>query len=323
MLADESLVQVRLDYQLAPGAEGACPDETAFRKRVALRLGYDPFIRNDTADRMRVRIEQQRSQASARIDLTSSRGHILGSKKLDAVNCDEVVANAAFAASLALDPAAAARSGEQSTTETNTERPQTNAPPPPAVFPDAVATPTPKSEAPIPLRSSDVPTQLTGFLRIGAGAAVGTAPSVAPNLSFSGDLRRGWLSLGLEGRADLPASGMRSGIDIRTSLLAAGTSLCAHTAARFDLYGCIVLYAGALRGETREIAAPARDITPYIATGPRSGLRIEVTRTLGIDLRADLPFVLTETELTVGKATLWTTPTVGILGTAGASVALH
>jgi hypothetical protein len=308
-----AMPRARLDYRVPPILAPACPDEAAFRKRVALRIGYDPFVPATDTRAQQVRVEVTAPPEPLAIDVTlaNSEGLALGQKHLTEGTCDELVSSAAFAASLAIDPSAAMRAPWPDVS-----------PPAPTAEPSApvgAGAPAPPAPAARDAPASPPPPVEAGVVAA-AGIAVGAAPAATPVAVLGVDVRRAALSAGLEGRFDLAASDVIQDVEVRTSLLAAGVSLCGH----FDIAGpvsssaCAVGYVGALRGESLGIEQPRIDRTVYSAVAPRLAMHVRLGGTFGLVLRAEVPFVLTETELSVDDRVVWTTPLAALVTTAGA-----
>lgn len=308
------LPTLHLSYESPIG----CPDESRFRKHVALRLGYDPFVdaRETASRRLTVTIGGTESNRSVEIVLADEGSNrVIGQRRLSepAGNCDELVQNSAFAASLAIDPTAAAPSPPPEVA--TAPRPQAPAtlPPSPAEGPIAEtearnvppATPSITQETPAPGNP------IVASLRIGGTLGFGILKTPSWGITFGGSLRRGALSIGLEGRSDFPSTEDR----VRTSLLVGSAALCGH-ALSFDVvdpYACAVFYAGVMRGESSGISNPRRDATAYAAVAPRIGADVRVHRNVALGARLDAPFVATSTELTIDGKPVWVTPSVGLL----------
>jgi hypothetical protein len=129
--------------------------------------------------------------------------------------------------------------------------------------------------------------------------------------------RRGWWSLGLEGRGDLATTteldfnGARIG-EMETSLLMGALVPCAF---RGVLEGCALLAAGQTRASARGLAMPQQVTAPFVAVGARVGLEIPLGGILSWGAHADVLAPITETVLRVDGQPVWTSPAIsGALG---------
>jgi hypothetical protein len=320
--ADAPAPDLALDYQV-PAGEG-CPDETAFRRLVALRLGYDPFVVSTEAAHAKRKLAvvvPRATEGRATVTLVDARTKAtLGERKLNdpGAPCAELVSSAAFASSVAIDPAASLR-------------PPPTEPPPPAPPPEPAPAPTPTASprddrTPPPPAPSTSPAIVPSF-RLGAHGGIGVAPAPSFGLTLGASVRRLFYSAGIEGRFDLPAAderdaGVAAGarVTLRTSVIAGGANVCRHARARVvDLHGCVVAWAGAFRGESDGIPRRARETSPWFTVGPRLGAAIALFDQLDFDLRVDVPFAVTTIDLRVEDRVVWSTPTVSVLFGAGIS----
>lgn len=325
--ADEvrALPTLHLAYEIA-GHREACPDEPAFRRSVALRLGYDPFVPEGrpAARRLSVTVTET-APRSVTVTLLDDAGKVLGRRVINEPppDCGELVANAAFAASVAIDPSVLTRPAPPA----EIPAPGTSAPvEPPAEAAARRAPAEPHTEAPpAPARAAIVPS-----LRVGAATSFGVSPGAALGFVLGGSVRSGAVSAGLEGRLDLPTESERSlagapdrSVTVRTSLLVGGAHVCGHFgAARVVPYVCAVVFAGALRGASSGIASAKEDVSAYVAAGPRLGAALALSEHITIDLRIDVPFALAAVELRVDDRAVWTSPAVAAVAGVGASFVL-
>jgi len=122
-------------------------------------------------------------------------------------------------------------------------------------------------------------------------------------------LRGGGLSLGLEGRADLPAStSLRVG-EASTALLVASLVPCVHLR---TVATCALVTGGALRAAGRGLVDPRQVTLPYAALGARLAVAIPFTARLSLALHGDLSAPITKTELQVDGAAVWTAPILSV-----------
>jgi hypothetical protein len=335
---DAALPRLHLVYEVAAEAR-ECPDEATFRRDVAVRLGYDPFVAagEDAPRALQVAIAGARGRRSARLTLSEegTGGRVLGRRTLGSTRsgCDDLVADAAFAASVAIDPVHATSPAAPSGPAPAPERPAPPSPSipprsaPPAPPPSTALAPTPSRSPSPPAPASPPGAPLAILLRAGGAASVLVLPGASPEVALSASLRRRALFGGVELRYDAPASDQRATASgrtatVRADLLAAGVHLCvAFGDSWLAPYACAALDAGALRGRSEGVASPASDVSPYAAVAPRAGVLVRVAERVAFDARADVPFVLTATELRVDGRAAWTTPPVGVILGVGASVA--
>ena len=127
------------------------------------------------------------------------------------------------------------------------------------------------------------------------------------------------MSVGLEGRVDLPGQDDIDGVEggsVKTSLAAASVIPCFH---RRWLAVCGVFTAGAIRGQSRGLINPTIDTAPYLAGGIRAGAEIDLSSTFSLRVYGDLmvPVPVRVKELEPGQREFWVSPPVnGALGLA-------
>ncbi len=116
----------------------------------------------------------------------------------------------------------------------------------------------------------------------------GAANPAAPGVFVRVSLRRAWFSLGLDARYDIPITTPMEGVaqgEFTSALAAATLGACVHYRwAR----GCGVFVVGALQRESRGIATPQEEVTPYLAGGPRVGVSIPLASAWSIELSGDV-----------------------------------
>ena len=202
------IAPLHLTYTVA-GPPGECPEETTFRRLVALRLGVDPFVARGLAAERTLVVAIVGPPRTVTVTLVDAAGRALGERVIrePPPACEELVANAAFAASVAIDPTVLTRRGG----ETGQGREPDVAPPLPARA--LVPSPAPPAEKPAatpsspdgaPALSNAEAPSFVPSIGIGAGVSVGVLPSAAFGLTLGGSLRRGHVSAGVEGHFDLP-----------------------------------------------------------------------------------------------------------------------
>jgi hypothetical protein len=236
----------RLVYGRGEGAE-ECPDESALRRAVAARIGYDPFF---PWAPVTVTAEVRRSAGTlrGRITLVDQSGIQKGARELGVASgdCAELVSSMALAISIALDsltppPNPDPPPESASSDETPPSRPD---------IPEADAPPEPRPDASSQSAAKRDTVHLLGAL--GGHAAFGSTPAPTPGVSVGVEARYRRVGLWVEGRYDLPqTSETVSGVGaIRSYVLAASLAPCLHLD---PFFGCFVWTYGRLSGRGVEV----------------------------------------------------------------------
>jgi hypothetical protein len=291
-------------------AAAACPDETALRRAVEARLGYDPFLPWGGATLV-VRFERDTHGFTANVEMAAA-GASRGARTLrsDDPSCGGLVDATALAVSIALDtlrpPAPRPSEAEASTS------PDLPSAPAPSPTPSALL-----AEAPpqVPAGSSTPPKPVVG---LDAQSSVGTAPFVAAGISAWGRLQAGRASVGLEARVDLPSSSDEPGGSVSSWLVAGGLAPCFHLGPTF---ACAVGQLGSLQAAGGGVQHPKSGSDFFAAVGPRVGLEIPLTARLSVRLRADALVNLYRASVDLNGTPAWTASAVS--GTFGAGVAVR
>jgi hypothetical protein len=302
-IADE----VALHYE----ATGACPDRAAFQSMVTERLGYSPFA-DGAAKRAAVTLRGKR----ARIAITES-GQPIGERTLRAANCTELAETTALAIAIAIDAQAVyAEKPEPSD-------PKSAADPGPGPGPGSGPGPEPESKPAVEADAAPAPTpgrdhRLRPHVAAGVVAALGASPDPTAGATLQLGLRRGPLSLDLEGRTDR-ASHVDFGTGrVHASLTFAAVIPCYH---RGRFAGCGVLAVGALRGRGEDFVDAARVTSTFAAGGARVAYEVPIADRISARLHADLLGAFARTSLQVSGMDVWTLPPVS--GAAGVSAVGH
>jgi hypothetical protein len=250
----------RLVYVRGPGAE-QCPGEPAVRAAVAARLGYDPFFAW-ARDALFVDLTRAGGAFHVELKLVDADNLQRGARSLTVkgTDCSAVVDAMALTISLTIDPDSLTR---------GTPPP----PPPPPEPPAPPPAPPPPEPAPAPVPP---PPEESPPIHAHLGAAFVASDGAAPGIAFGalafGGVRRAALSLDLEGRVDVPASGHGdSGVVVRSWIAAASLVPCVHVG---WAYGCGVASAGWQTATAPEVGAPRTGGAFWAAAGPRLGLEI-------------------------------------------------
>jgi hypothetical protein len=283
--------KARLRYDVAPEVEG-CPSEASVRNAVGARLGYDPFDAS-AAETIAAAIAPGKDALEARVEVRDADGKATGSRVIRSPgrDCAELSEAMTLAISIAIDPLSITRPAPE---------PPPPAPPPPAACPPCKApppcpAPEPEPEAPVVFRAS-----------AGALVAFGVAPGpVTGGFGAGAGIRWRALSVGLEGRADIPVTAETDLGVVESHVLLATLVPCGH----YDLFSaCALLSAGALRGAMPDLGQ--RDTTFYAAAGVRAALEIPLYDALFGRVHADLQAPLTRTTLSLAGVEAWRTPPV-------------
>jgi hypothetical protein len=299
----------RLTYSRGAGASD-CPDVDVIRAGVAARLGYEPF--DDGAERLvSATVSRTGHGLEARIQIVGTDGEAAAERRLASrqADCSELASAMELAISIAIDPLAGSR-----------PRPVPPAPPPPSPPPPAslpappqvivVREPAPPSVARPPPPSPRVP--IVFLVRLGGLGTVGSVPAAAFGGTVQASVRRGALSIGIEGRGDIAVTteldfnGMRVG-EMETSLLMGALVPCAS---RGVLEGCALFAAGKLRASARGLQMPQQVTAPFAAVGARVGLELPLGSILSAGAHADVLAPITETVLRVSGQPVWTSPAI-------------
>lgn len=283
----------KLTYLRGPGAE-RCPDEAALRQAVAARLGYDVFF---PWARRTVVAEIRRDPRAfrARLQIVSEAGLVLGTRAIAATSddCGEVVRALALAVSIAVDDFGL-----------------DDVPPPdatPAIAEEKVAPPPEATVAPAPpptkAPDSPPPPSRRFATSLAVESSFGLAPAQTVGMAAGVELLAGPASLGLELRADLPASGDGGRID--TFVAAASLAPCLRS--RFLFYGCALVMVGDFHESGNVLHSRSGDGL-LVALGPRVGFEQPLGTRFGIFAHVDGLFIATRQAVSVDGSTVFTLP---------------
>lgn len=313
MASAEERRTFRLTYRRGAGA-ASCPDQALLMSSVSVHLGYVPWDPRAVPE-IRVEVARRASGIAARVRLRDNGG-VVGSRELSSpqARCDELAAAVALAIAIAIDPLnarLAPSSSPASAPATIPRRPirrqasdeeQDHA----ALVPRARA-PAPTSIVPPVQARPRRRYSLTAT--IGGLVAVGAAPAVAGGLEVRASLRWSWVSLGLEGRIDLPAEGEVRGFAVRSSLLLGSFGGCAHWSV---IEGCGLISAGALLASGDAGTRSHAVTVPYAAAVVRLGVDFPLGSFLSLRAHADLLTPLTRVILLddLTEEMLWNAPAI-------------
>ena len=298
----------RLEYVVAPGLR--CPASAQVKSEVSSRMAHDPWSRR--AKRViHLQVTSTVAGMEARIWVRQVTGRRVGERTFRSRegNCGELMEHVAFHLALVMDPLGLRFK----------RRPQVKRPPPPVERPASrPATPwvTPRVRSGVSLgkRQDHLAISLGGLFAVGAAAG-----DLSGGLTAQVRYRFWLMSVGLEGRVDLPAHEAIEGVEegrISTTLVAASVIPCFH---RQWLAVCGVFTAGAIRGQPRGLKNPTIETLPYLAGGIRAGVEIDLSPAFSLRLYGDLvvPAPVQFEEKSPGTRVFWTTPAInGALGLA-------
>lgn len=289
---------VRLDYRRGEGAE-QCPDEQAIRNAVAVRLGYNAF-RAEAPRSVIAVISRVGQRFTATISLRDASGAIVGEREVASAqaDCVELTEAMVLALSIAIDPLGRAREPVE-------------APEPPSAPPRAQQT---QPAEPSLEREQSWPSIQAG---LGLFASMGAQAHPSLGASVEARLRSSFLSLGLEGGAQLPTSVAASGGTVSTWLLAVSAVPCLH---RGSFGGCALLSLGALRAVPHDLPGAESVTAASFAAGGRIFWELPWVEVLRVRLFLDLVAPLARSTISLDGQAIWRSPPVA--GAAGAAATI-
>ena len=269
-VAEAAEHSARLVY-MRTGEATVCTDEEGLRSAVGKRLGYDPFVLYSP---MTIVVEvHPRASGGFEAELRiSGPGDItIGQRSLASPShdCRELVDALALNLSLAIDPVKAMHPSPSVPAD---EAPA--APPPPAEAP-------PPTLAPVVVAADRGDARATtwrpeSLIFLSAYGSAGQAPALTAGAILASQWRWRSLSLGVEARADWPASrAVAAQGSIRSHSVSGWLVLCYY---RGWFGGCAVAGIGEVFAESLAIGSPASDSAPYLAAGPRAVATFPVGR---------------------------------------------
>jgi hypothetical protein len=282
-------------YARGAGAE-KCPDEDAFRKEVASRLGYDPFFPYASRT-VSVEIEFANGKGTARVVFVDDKAFELGAQTIEGgPACEPLVRSAALAVSVSLEAVALAD-------------------PPPADPPSieekkdaaVVVEPTPSIEVVVPRKAPvhetprlPAPTRYRPVLSIAPQlwGGYGQWPVATFGIGWAVEVRYRALGVALEGRWDAPATlDFASGGSVQMQRGTGSLVPCGH-------FGVLALCGVASLGESW---ANGIDVTNartaaafYAAFGARVGLDVPLGSRFRWSFAAQAAAIATPMHIVVG-----------------------
>lgn len=287
----------RLTYVRGTGAE-RCPDEGELRSAVAARLGYDPFFPWAKATVV-AEIDRRSKGFHGHVAVLDEHGLVRGERSLDATteDCADVVRALALAISIGVDDLAT----------DPVPAPDAAPPSPPAREPaPPVPAPPPAEPRPSPPPEAE-PTRLEVASWIAPTASWGFAPATSLGAQADVDVRWRHVSLGVEGRADLPAGASTdTGGRIRTRVTAGALVACVRQPS--PLFACGVGMLGSFSESGSGLAAPRSTSALYAATGLRLGLELPLRGPLFFVAHADGLVTLFRHTVEIDQRGVYTLP---------------
>ena len=288
------------------GAE-SCPTRAGLENAVRAHLGYDPF--DASAPRaVFVRLFRRGDGLVGQLEVRDEHGIVSGTRELASPHrdCDELVSSLSIAIAISIDPLSLSRLQRVSSPSASSVVPAVPAPPPAPVL-----APTPRVErvevfVPSPRRPADV-------VRFRASAGLlgsyGSTPSVDIGFALQAGVEWRRVSIGIEGRADLPtAAAAGGGGEVAASLFMASIVPCAKAGM---LFGCALGSVGVLQGAGEGVSHGQRDTTVYGGVGGRAGIEFPFSAAFSLRVHGDILATLTRTTLQLNGRDAWTTPPVG------------
>ena len=285
----------RLVYARGPGAD-ACPDEDAFRKEVASRLGYDPFFPYASRT-VSVEIEFVGGKGRARVVFVDDKGFEQGAQTIEGgPACEPLVSSAALAISVSLEALAPAEPAPPPE-----EKKAVAAPPPVEVAPAPVEIVRPRTaprrEAPPPRAIARRRPALSLSPQIWAG--FGQWPVATFGVGAAVELRAPAFGVALEGRWDAPATLTFGASGDSAEVQRATGSLvpCAHWSV---LSFCGVATLGESWASGIDVTNPRTASAFYAAFGGRIGLDVPLGSRFRWSFLAQAAGIATPMHILVG-----------------------
>ncbi len=299
-----------LDYD----APTECPNRAQARDLVVARLGFDPFIEQGNApSTLRMTVTPAGSDLRVRVDRLEN-GTSVGERVLTDArgNCTELVASAAFAASLLVDPTGALRRPHEKVEKPDRDVASRDV--------DERAQPArARNEPPSPQAKASEPVHL--LFGGGVTGGVGLSPSVSFGVRAFAGIELSRFSLRVEGRTDLPtrSDSLADGTGASSSVLLGALVPClASGIARL----CLVGAAGAIRAESTNLTPKEHDSSWFAAAGARAGVEIPLGRSVSGAAHLEGLIPLRSVTIRTRGIDVWTTPSVAASLGAGLVVRL-
>ena len=310
---------LRLDVQRAAGVE-ACPADEVLHDVIAARMSWDPIVA--TADTMLTVALSRRGRAYAgRVAIVDGKGRTLWSRPTITLDdCASVIEGLGFAAAIKMDPAGPPAGQRAARVVAPVVAPVVvHDPLPVAVAPVALPVPVARPADPV-VHVTHAPIEASRRWHVGAQGGVAFGVSPAPVAAIVGlDVGARWsaFSVGVEGRASLPASSvLPSGQSLTTAMYGGAAVGCAHWRI---LAGCGILDVAALVA-TSSAAHPVSGVAVTVRTGLRGGVEVPIGGTFAARLAGEALLPIQRGAAAIDKRIVWTAPIVAGDLQAGVSV---
>jgi hypothetical protein len=295
---------VHLSYTRESGGE-QCPDESALRDSVLARLGYDPF--DNRAPRiLRVAVGRSGDSLIAKIELYDEAGLSQGERDMkgSGPDCTELAKALAIAVSLGIDPLSAMAASPTKAGVESAEAPPAKQGPPEPAAPQPAPTVPPQEAA---ARDTSIRTRFSA----GAIVSFGVSPFPAAfGATLDAGLRRGFLSLDLEGAGSWAPTETIERVSVNSSLATLSLVPCVHLGIGV---GCAIGGVGSLNA-----TAFVSDRSVFADLGIRLGAEVPIGKVFYVQFHADGLGILRSEIVLDGMNKLWSTtpPLAASLGLA-------
>jgi hypothetical protein len=309
--------KVRFVYVRGAGAE-TCPDESAIKSSVAARLGYEPF--DDEAPKtIAVAVVRPKGVFQAQIEVRDATGAVKGTRRLDSKgsDCGELAGAITLAIAIAVDPFGGGSSGaplplppEEPKDASNA----TNAANDPTADGDAssigATTTTTSSDVATSSASEDQGPLVDAEeenrgLRLLAGGGVVSSYGFEPGVGVGAwvGLAFRWprVSLGLEGRADVPGETTQPLGSVKSGVIVGTILPCLH---RGIALACAEGVLGAIRSTGDGVGGKSQS-NPFVALGARLGVEVPLGSSLVARFAVDGVATLLGAKLEYNGQEVW------------------
>jgi len=280
-----------------------CPGEAAFRERVAVRLGYDPFVDASTS-RVRVRFSSRGTRVVAKVDIERD-GRPAGTRALDetAARCDVLFDAIAATVAIALDPVTRPRDPNEAHEAT----------PPPADAPPAndstPSRPPAVATSPDQDHAAEPAVRTRPYALVDALASVGVAPGATLGAQAGIGLRRSTFVIAAEGRIEATPSDveLKSRDRVTSSGFFGGIAPCL----RFGIAAlCLGVRIGSLQASSRDVTRPALK-SSFVAMGfARAVVVVPLSSAFGFRVGAEAAVPFIRTTFSIDNEAIWIAPPV-------------
>lgn len=290
---------------------GTCASETEFRRKVAARLGYDPFDAR-ASWLFRIRVDGRGKRPHAEI-VTEHGGQPTGKRELDDATCAALSETLASTVAIAIDPVGASPAPPPFEARPAEEPRPTLPPPSPSASLPAPSRATPR-EAPPADRARVVPlVYLDGTASAGrtAGIALGGRGGIGfryRGVSLAGEAR---------GEATPDAVKLTALDSAYWSVFTGAFVACGHKSV-FEVCGVGAL--GSLQAKARDVARPSLKGTLFASLGARVGVQIPLSSDVALRGNVEFGIPLVRTTFFIDHQPAWTAPAVNGTLAIGAEV---